>query len=207
MEDSLIIGIDISKEKDISCMTVARKSGRGMQVINQLFNKEAEDIYYKLINISAKAEYPIIREEAVKRGMTRISNMYSSKELLETVEYTTKIQNYSESQRNYILNHCAPKKVSEILAAFWLKSTNDEFFNYFKFNWVPSMKIQEEARKKLDMFSQKDLSQMSIPLIKANDVLNNDFLNDIQKTITSKTSCIDFEKFCNGNFMRGATDE
>lgn len=48
---------------------------------------------------------------------------------------------------------------------------------------------------------------MSIPLIKANNVLNNDFLNDIQKTITSKTSCIDFEKFCNGNFMRGATDE
>lgn len=207
MEDCLIIGIDIAKEKSISCMTVARKSGRGMQVVNQLFNKEAEDVYYKLINISAKVEYPIIREESVKRGMAKINNMYSSKELLETVEYTTKIQNYSESQRNYILNHCAPKKVSEILATFWLKSTNDEFFNYFKFNWVPSMKIQEEARKKLDMFSQKDLAQMSIPLIKANNVLNNDFLNDIQKTITSKTSCIDFEKFCNGNFMRGATDE
>lgn len=50
MEDRLIIGIDISKEKDRSCMIVARKEGRGYQVINELFDKEAEDIYYKLTN-------------------------------------------------------------------------------------------------------------------------------------------------------------
>lgn len=207
MEDCLIVGIDISKGKDISCMTVARKKERGMQIINQLFNEEAEDIYYRLINISAKAEYPIIREESVKRGMTKISNMYSDKELLETIEYTTKIQNYSDSERNYILNHCAPKKVSEILTAFWLKSTNDEFFNYFKFNFVPNMEIQEEVRQKLDMFSQKDIEKIQIPLIKINNNWNEDFFKEIQENITKEISNIDVQKFYNGKFMRGATDE
>lgn len=50
MEDRLTIGIDISKQKDRSCMTIARRKGRGYQIINELFDKEAEDIYHKLTN-------------------------------------------------------------------------------------------------------------------------------------------------------------
>ena len=65
MEDCLIIGIDIAEGKDISCMSVIRKNGEEMQVINQLYNKEAEDIYYKLINVHAKAQLPLIQEEAI----------------------------------------------------------------------------------------------------------------------------------------------
>ena len=52
MEDCLIIGIDIAEGKDISCMSVIRKNGEEMQVINQLFNKEAY-----------KSEAEVIEEE------------------------------------------------------------------------------------------------------------------------------------------------
>ena len=114
MEDCLIIGIDISKGKDISCMTVARKKGRGMQIINQLFNEEAEDTYYKLINIQAKMEYPKIREEAINRGMGKIQNIYSYKEILEVIEETIKLKNYTDKERQFILNHNKPRKMRRI---------------------------------------------------------------------------------------------
>lgn len=54
MEDCLEIGIDISEGKDKSCITICRREGRGYRIINQLFDKEAEDIYYKLINEKRK---------------------------------------------------------------------------------------------------------------------------------------------------------
>ena len=99
MEDCLIIGIDISKGQDISCMTVARKNGEEMQVINQLFNEEAEEIYYKLINIHAKMEFQTIREEAINRGMGKIQNIYSHKDILETIKATMKLKKYAEKER------------------------------------------------------------------------------------------------------------
>ena len=148
MEDCLIVGIDISKGKDISCMTVARKKGRGMQIINQLFNEEAEDTYYKLINIQAKMEYPKIREEAINRGMGKIQNIYSYKEILEVIEETIKLKNYTDKERQFILNHNKPRKMREILAAFWLTHTNDEFYHYFGFNWIPPREIQDRQSRR-----------------------------------------------------------
>ncbi|MEI3355807.1 MAG: hypothetical protein V8R81_01750 [Clostridia bacterium] len=189
MEDCLIIGIDISKGKDISCMTVARKSGRGMQVINQLFNEEAEDIYYKLINVQAKMEFPKIREEAIKRGMGKIQNIYSYKEILEVIEETIKLKQYTDKEREFILNHNTPRKLREILAAFWLTHTNDEFYHYFGFNWIPPMEIQEEARKAINKPLEQQINELAnIPLLKATDFLNviapKEVIKDIEKNIT-----------------------
>lgn len=202
MEDCLIIGIDISKGQDISCMTVARKNGEEMQVINQLFNEEAEDIYYKLINIHAKMEFQTIREEAINRGMGKIQNIYSYKDILETIKATTELKKYAEKEREYILNYNTPKKIKEILAAFWLTHTNDEFFNYFGFNWVPPMEIQEEARKVINMNIEKTLN---IPLLKRADIESIIAPREILKNIEEKltiSSAIDPK-----TFMRGATNE
>lgn len=202
MEDCLIIGIDISKGQDISCMTVARKNGEEMQVINQLFNEEAEDIYYKLINIHAKMEFQTIREEAINRGMGKIQNIYSYKDILETIKATMELKKYAEKEREYILNYNTPKKIKEILAAFWLTHTNDEFFNYFGFNWVPPMEIQEEARKVINMNIEKTFN---IPLLKKVDIESVIAPREILKNIEEKltiSSAIDPKIF-----MRGATNE
>lgn len=202
MEDCLIIGIDISKGQDISCMTVARKNGEKMQVINQLFNEEAEEIYYKLINIHAKMEFQTIREEAINRGMGKIQNIYSHKDILETIKATMKLKKYAEKEREYILNYNTPKKIREILAAFWLTHTNDEFYNYFGFNWVPPIETQEEARKVISMNGEKTLN---IPLLKRVDIERVIAPREILKNIENKltiSAAIDPK-----TFIRGATNE
>lgn len=185
MEDCLIIGIDIAEGKDISCMSVIRKNGEEMQVINQLYNKEAEDIYYKLINVHAKAQLPLIQEEAIKRGMNNIYNIYSYKEILETMKETIKLKHYTENERNYILNNSIPKKMSEILSVFWLTHTNDEFFNYFGFNWVPPMKLQEKARTIINIKGREEaekLANMALVNFKKSDMeLDKEILKDIEK--------------------------
>lgn len=206
MEDCLIVGIDISKGKDISCMTVARKKGRDMQIINQLFNKEAEDIYYKLINVQAKMEFPKIREEAINRGMGKIQNIYSYKEILEVIEETIKLKQYTDKEREFILNHNTPRKMREILAAFWLTHTNDEFYHYFGFNWIPPMEMQEEARKAINKPLEQQVNELvNIPLLKATDFSNvitpKEVIKDIEKNITMSYA-IDPKVF-----MRGATNE
>lgn len=202
MEDCLIIGIDISKGQDISCMTVARKNGEEMQVINQLFNEEAEEIYYKLINIHAKMEFQTIREEAINRGMGKIQNIYSHKDILETIKATMKLKKYAEKEKEYILNYNTPKKIREILAAFWLTHTNDEFYNYFGFNWVPPIETQEEARKVISMNGEKTLN---IPLLKRVDIERIIAPREILKNIENKltiSAAIDPK-----TFIRGATNE
>ena len=202
MEDCLIIGIDISKGKDISCMTVARKNGEEMQVINQLFNEEAEDIYYKLINIHAKMEFQTIREEAINRGMGKIQNIYSYKDILETIKATMELKKYADKEREYILNYNTPKKIKEILAAFWLTHTNDEFYNYFGFNWVPPMEIQEEAKKVINMNIERTLN---VPLLKRADIESiiepREMLKNIEEKLTI-SSAIDSKIF-----LRGATND
>lgn len=50
MEDCLNIGVDISKGKDNSALTIVRYANGKIQVLNTLYGKEAEDIYYKLTN-------------------------------------------------------------------------------------------------------------------------------------------------------------
>lgn len=205
MEDCLIIGIDISEGKDISCMTVARKSGEEVQVINQLFNEEAEDIYYRLINIHVKNNYPKIKEKAIRKNITRIQNIYSYKEILEAIDYTLKIKDYTDKQIQFILNHNTSKKIQGILATFWLTHTNDEFFNTFGFSWVPPMKIQEEAREQLNIRAREKVMQVPLIEIKNNEI--NNILEDIQKGMINNISNAHIQKFCNNNLMRGATDE
>ena len=51
MEDHLVIGIDISNGKSISALTVARHYKGNIEILNQFFDEEAEELYYKLINI------------------------------------------------------------------------------------------------------------------------------------------------------------
>lgn len=48
MEDLLNIGFDTGEGKDIECLTVARKDTEGILVLNQLYGKEAIDLYNRL---------------------------------------------------------------------------------------------------------------------------------------------------------------
>jgi hypothetical protein len=200
MEDRLIIGIDISKEKDRSCMIVARREGRGYQVINELFDKEAEDIYYKLINIHPKPNLQEMRKEAIRRNESRMLEIYSYKEILEAIDYTIKLKDFSDKQRNYILNHKTPKKIQEILAVFWLTHTNDELFNFFDFNWIPPTEIQGQARKIIDTSLNKEIrQQLEIPIIKAQntiDILTKNIFKNIENKITMSSN-IDLKTFIN----------
>lgn len=59
-EDSLIIGYDISEDKDHTCLMVARNNGDKTIILNNFYDKEAEEIYEKLtskeINKSIKRQ-------------------------------------------------------------------------------------------------------------------------------------------------------
>jgi len=206
MEDCLIIGADISNGKSITCITVARKNGENIEIINQLFDKEAEDIYYKLINVNAKSNFSKIKDEAIRRGMSKMSKIYSLKEMLEVLQYTEKLKQYTNKEIKFIIQQNAPKKIKEILAVFWLTHTNDEFFNYFGFNWIPPTEVQEEARKKIDMCSNKEIMQLEeIPMLRRVDIVNFIAPSEIQKRIEKNitlSSGIEIK-----NFMKGATGD
>ena len=45
--DCLVIGYDMSGD-DVTCLMVASKHGRGLNIINALYGKEAEKIYEAL---------------------------------------------------------------------------------------------------------------------------------------------------------------
>lgn len=171
MEERLIVGIDISEEKDKCCMTIVRKTGRGMHIINQLFDKEAEDIYYKLINKTVRATFPELKKVGINCGMLELINMYSYKELLEVIDVTIKLKQYADKEREYILKYNTPGKIREILTVFWLTHTNDEFFNYFGFNWVPPVELQKEAKKIINKQSESQVDAILniIPPLKVDD--------------------------------------
>ena len=48
MEDRLVIGYDKAEDKDSHALIVSRKIGRGLWIINEFYDKEAEEIYNKL---------------------------------------------------------------------------------------------------------------------------------------------------------------
>lgn len=43
------VGYDFSNDKDVSCLVVVEKKGRGYSIINSFYGKGAEDIYKTLI--------------------------------------------------------------------------------------------------------------------------------------------------------------
>ena len=48
MEDRLVIGYDKAEGNSRQALIVARKNGRGLWIVNQFYDKEAEEIYNKL---------------------------------------------------------------------------------------------------------------------------------------------------------------
>ena len=48
-EDRLIIGYDYSNGQDHTALLIGRRLGRGYKVLNIIYDKEAEEIYNKLI--------------------------------------------------------------------------------------------------------------------------------------------------------------
>ena len=43
------VGYDFSNDKDLSCLVVIEKKGRGYSIINTFYGKEAENLYKTLI--------------------------------------------------------------------------------------------------------------------------------------------------------------
>lgn len=207
MEDHLIIGVDISNGKSISALTVARHCKGNIEIVNQFYDEEAEKLYYKLINI----HYPDIEEiknKAIAKSMVSMNNLYSHKELLELIERTKALKYYTEKERNYILENNTPRKIREMLAYFWLTHTNDEFFNYFGFNWIPPIELREKIQKQINNVDMKNVN-IEIPFLKPVDIENvitrNEMLNAANKLMYDY-SMLPKELF-NNNLMKGATND
>lgn len=45
MEDHLVISVDISNGKSISALTVARHCKGNIEIVNQFYDEEAEELY------------------------------------------------------------------------------------------------------------------------------------------------------------------
>lgn len=203
MEDHLIIGVDISNGKSISALTVARHCKGNIEIVNQFYDEEAEELYYKLINI----HYPDIEEiknKAIAKSMVSMNNLYSHQELLEFIERTKALKYYTEKEKNYILENNTPRKIREMLAYFWLTHTNDEFFNYFGFNWVPPIRLKEKMQKQINNVDMQSIN-IKIPFLKPADIesviASREILKNIEEKLTI-SSVIDPKIF-----IRGATNE
>lgn len=207
MEDHLVIGVDISNGKSISVLTVARHCKGNIEVVNQFYDEEAEELYYKLINIHTP-DIEKIKNKAIAKSMVTMKKLYSQKELLELIEDIRKLQDYTEKERNYILAHNTPSKIKEMLTYFWLTHTNDVFFNYFGFNWVPPMELKEKVQKKMNNINKTTID-IEIPFLKSLDaenvVLRNEMLNATNKLMYDY-SILPKELF-NNNLMKGATND
>lgn len=206
MEDYLVIGVDISNGKSISALTVARYCKGNIEVVNQFYDEEAEKLYYKLVNIHTP-NIEEIKNKVIAKSMVSMKKLYSQKELLELIEKTRKLQDYTERERNYILAHSTPSKIREMLTYFWLTHTNDVFFNYFGFNWIPPIELRKKIQKQINNIDMQNVN-IEISFIKPIDTENviarNEMLNAANKLMYDY-SMIPKELF-NNNFMKGAAE-
>ena len=95
MEDHLVISVDISNGKSISALTVARHCKGNIEIVNQFYDEEAEELYYKLINIHSP-DMEEIKNKAIAKSMASMKNLYSHKELLELIVEIKKLKDYTE---------------------------------------------------------------------------------------------------------------
>lgn len=122
----------------ISCITVFDGFG---QLINQINNDDADYIYNSLVGNPKKC-LKELREE----------NRKLFKDALKAHKRYDPIISKTETDDSIIIN----TEMGTIiylkikLAIFWLTHSNDCFYETFGFNWVPSSKLQDLARKKLN---------------------------------------------------------
>ena len=50
ISETLILGVDISGGKDISCIQIGRQKGNSIEIINTVYGEEAEKTYDILMN-------------------------------------------------------------------------------------------------------------------------------------------------------------
>ena len=207
MEDHLVISVDISNGKSISALTVARHCKGNIEIVNQFYDEEAEELYYKLINIHSP-DMEEIKNKAIAKSMASMNNLYSHKELLELIVEIKKLKDYTEKERNYILAHSTPSKIREMLTYFWLTHTNDVFFNYFGFNWIPPLELREKVQKQITNIDLQN-AKIEIPFLKPIDAENvvarNEMLNVANKLMYDYSMLP--KELLKNNFMKGATNE
>lgn len=207
MEDHLVISVDISNGKSISALTVARHCKGNIEIVNQFYDEEAEELYYKLINIHSP-DMEEIKNKAIAKSMASMNNLYSHKELLELIVEIKKLKDYTEKERNYILAHSTPSKIREMLTYCWLTHTNDIFFNYFGFNWIPPLELREKVQKQINNIDLQN-AKIEIPFLKPIDAENvvarNEMLNVANKLMYDYSMLP--KELLKNNFMKGATNE
>lgn len=207
MEDHSVISVDISNGKSISALTVARHCKGNIEIVNQFYDEEAEELYYKLINIHSP-DMEEIKNKAIAKSMASMNNLYSHKELLELIVEIKKLKDYTEKERNYILAHSTPSKIREMLTYFWLTHTNDIFFNYFGFNWIPPLELREKVQKQINNIDLQN-AKIEIPFLKPIDAENvvarNEMLNVANKLMYDYSMLP--KELLKNNFMKGATNE
>lgn len=129
----------------ISCITVFDGFG---QLINQINNDDADYIYNSLVGNPKKC-LKELREE----------NRKLFKDALKAHKRYDPIISKTETDDSIIINTemgtITYLKIK--LAIFWLTHSNDCFYETFGFNWVPSSKLQDLARKKINESMNSDI--------------------------------------------------
>ena len=163
MIDRLIIGIDISENRDRSSLSIARERDGEIEIINQFYDQEAENIYYKLTNIHIPQEIKDdrIKEKMIYKTMNELTKYYSYRQILELIEKTKELKDLTNKEIKEKINKY-PLKMQEMLTIFWLTHSNNNFFNFFGFNWVPSMELQNEAREIMENSTRWDYKPLEI---------------------------------------------
>lgn len=122
----------------ISCMTVFNQFG---MLINQLNNEEADYIYNLLVGNSDKCMQRL-KEENKKLYIDTLKSH---------INYNPIIKIQETADLVIVKTEIGEIKYSKLkLAIFWLTHSNDDFFNAFKFSWVPDSKLQNIARNKIN---------------------------------------------------------
>lgn len=149
-----------------------------------------------------------IKNKAIAKSMASMNNLYSHKELLELIVEIKKLKDYTEKERNYILAHSTPSKIREMLTYFWLTHTNDIFFNYFGFNWIPPLELREKVQKQINNIDLQN-AKIEIPFLKPIDAENvvarNEMLNVANKLMYDYSMLP--KELLKNNFVKGATNE
>ena len=73
-----------------------------------------------------------------------------------------------------------------MLTYFWLTHTNDDFFNCFGFNWVPSIELRKKVQEKINSLNLQNIKR-EVPFLKPIELPESKILNAIEFNITNSS--------------------
>lgn len=161
----------LDENSNVSCIHVLRRTGRGYKFINDI-NVNATELYNTLIGKNQNDN--IINKEIKKQNFLKdLENNCCFNIASKIEEKTNCIVVYTD------FGKCIYSKIK--LAEFWITHSNDLFFKTFGFSWIPSIELQEKAKK--NMYESKSNVAIGIDIISDIPLIPQSILEDICKSI------------------------